>query len=433
MNAASKADHRRLLVVAFHYPPDNTSTGVLRTLKFTEYLLRHAWVSEVVSVPERLYYSKDPASVSKIPDQVKVFRTWAADIRELFGFRGVYPGVLAAPDRYWPWFFPACRQAGRLIQGNRPDALYTTYPIPTAHLIGLYLKKRYGLPWVADFRDPWVEDSMPLWRRRFEGYLEAKVIKNADRVICNTPAMRRFFLSRYPALPPAKFVTITNGYDEPDFVSVTPEPIAKFEIFYSGVISGGNRNPRCVLAGVRWALDRGWLAGHDLQITFLGCGAYGGSAEFKRDVEHYRLQDQVVTVEARIPYAQAVNRAAGAAVLLVLSEPLGEGPEVEAERRWSHQQVPAKVYEYLRLGKPMLALVSGGAVAELLEQVQAGKPVAPDDIEGIAAALRDYYQQRGLTAAGPAQLPDRVKSYSRESLSARLATELDGLCDPPGG
>lgn len=427
----NKKNHK-LLVIAFHYPPDNTSTGVLRTLKFTEYLLRHGWVSEVVSVPERLYYSKDPASVSKIPEQIKVFRTWAADIKELFGFRGIYPRLLAIPDRYWPWFFPACRQGGRLIRRDRPDVLYTTYPIPTAHLIGLYLKKRYGLPWVADFRDPWVEDSMPPWRRRFEGYLEAKVIRNADRVICNTPAMRRFFLSRYPTLSADKFVTITNGYDEPDFTSVTPEPIAKFEIFYSGVISGGNRNPRCLLAGVRWALDRGWLTEEDLQITFLGCGAYGSSAEFRRDVAHHRLQSQVVTVEARISYAQAINRAAGAAVLLVLSEPLGEGAEVEAERRWSHQQVPAKVYEYLRLGKPMLALVSGGAVAELLEQVQGGKPVAPADIEGIAAALRHYYEQRGLTSAEPARVSDRIKSYSRESLTAQLAAELDRLSDRPG-
>lgn len=427
----NKKNHK-LLVIAFHYPPDNTSTGVLRTLKFTEYLLRHGWVSEVVSVPEGLYYSKDPASVSKIPEQIKVFRTWAADIKELFGFRGIYPSLLAIPDRYWPWFFPGCRQASRLIRVDRPDVLYTTYPVSTAHLIGWYLKKRFGLHWVADFRDPWVEESMPPLRRRLEGYLEAKVMQNADRVICNTPAMRRFFLARYPLLSAGKFITITNGYDEPDFIRTSPKPITKFEILYSGVISGGNRNPSCLLAGVRFALDRGWLPEDDVQITFLGCGPYGSSTEFRRDVAHYQLQGQVVTVEARIPYAQAVNRAAGASVLLVLSEPLGEGGGVEAERRWSHLQVPAKVYEYLRLGKPMLALVSGGAVAELLEQVQGGKPVAPTDIEGIAAALRYYYQQRGSLPAEPDHVSDQIKSYSRESLTAKLADVLDGLSDHAG-
>ncbi|MGH7487036.1 MAG: glycosyltransferase, partial [bacterium] len=204
---------RDLLVVAFHYPPDNTSTGVLRTAKFTEYLLRHKWHSRVVTVPERLYASRNPTETCDVPDGISVERPWACDIKELVGIRGAYPGWLAVPDRYWPWLFTGYLAGARAVRRYRVDALYSTAPVPTAHLIGLLLKKRFGLPWVADFRDPWVEDSMPRLRRWCEGKMERRVIESADRVICNTPTMRRAFTAAYPSIPATKFSTITNGYD----------------------------------------------------------------------------------------------------------------------------------------------------------------------------------------------------------------------------
>jgi glycosyltransferase involved in cell wall biosynthesis len=108
----------------------------------------------------------------------------------------------------------------------------------------------------------------------------------------------------------------------------------------------------------------------------------------------------------------------------VLSEPVGVGAAAEAERRWSHLQVPAKVYEYLRLGRPMLALVSGGAVAELLGQTHGGVVVAPDDIEGIARRLGELYQHQ--TAPSP-PLPALVEGYTRENLTKRLVEELNVL------
>lgn len=414
-----------MLAVAFHYPPDHTSTGVLRTLKFTQYLIKYGWQSDVISVPESLYVSTDPAFNQQVPPGTRVFRTWAADVKELLGVRGIYPGFAAIPDRYWPWIFPAVRQAGRLLREGKIDVVYTTYPVATAHLIGLSLKSRFRkIPWVADFRDPWVEDSMPPFRRWFEGHLERMVVERADRVICNTPAMRRSFLARYPGVAPKKFVTITNGYDEADFTQLQPEAIAKFEILYPGMIAIGNRNPRPLLAGIRMAIDRGWLNQDDLRITFLGCGPNGRDPEFQENLDRFQLREASNLVEDRMPHHQALRRMAGADVLVVLSEPVGEGAAAEAERRWSHLQVPAKVYEYLRLGRPMLALVSGGAVAELLGQTHGGVVVAPDDIEGIARSLGELYQRQA--APSPA-LPALVEGYTRENLTKRLVDELNAL------
>ncbi len=417
----------RLLVIAFHYPPDNSSTGVLRTLKFTEYLADHGWSSEVISVPEELYESCDPGLAAKIPRHVNVHRVRAADVKRLLGVRGVYPRALAFPDRYWPWMRAAVRKGAELIAAGRIDALYSTYPMATAHLIGLRLHSRFGLPWVVDFRDPWIEDSMPPVRRWAEGLLERRVIAHAGRVICNTPAMHHYLLGRYPGLAPEKFVTITNGYDEKDFAGLEPEAIGKFEILYPGAIDGGNRDPLPFLAGVRLALERGWLDRDDLQVTLLGCGPYADSAVFRQALQRSGVADIVAVYRDRLPYRRALQRMAGADLLLALSEPIGTGAAARRNRTWTYMQVPAKTYEYLRVGRPILALMSGGAVAELLERVRGIRTIPPQDTESVARLLRRQYGSRRSVTPPPGEPPPGVGDYSRERLTARLAAELDVL------
>jgi len=423
-SAASIVAPNNVLVIAFHYPPDNTSTGVLRTLKFTQYLLADGWLSTVLSVPEKLYRNIDPALAAQIPPEIAVHRTWGVDLKETLSFRGSYPGFLTYPDRYWPWLFSAVPRGQQLLRSGQFQAIFSTYPVPTAHVIGWRLKRRTGLPWIADFRDPWLEDSMPALEKRMAVWLERKVVVHANRVICNTPAMRKMFLARYPDVSPEKFVTITNGYDEPDFVGLIPRRREKFQIIYPGIIDGGSRNPAPLLAGVAAALERGWLRRDDLLINFLGCGSYGEHQRFRRDVEHFGLGDLIEIQVPRIPYRQALEQLAGGDLLVALCEPLGDGPEIEAVRQWSLLQVPVKVYEYLRLGRPMLALVSKGAIPELLARTGGGTVVSPGDVDGIAEALKRAYSKRehgSVTAPVSAE----IAHYSRANLSKRLVAELD--------
>ena len=418
---------RQLLVVAFHYPPDNTSSGVLRTLKFTQYLRQHGWQSTVLSVPVALYRNTDRALADMIPPDVSVHRTWAMDIKHSLGVRGVYPGFLTYPDRYWPWLFSAVRRGKALLRDGQFRAIYSTYPVPTAHLIGMRLKAHSGLPWIADFRDPWLEDSMPALESRLATIIERKVVTTADRVICNTPSMRRMFLERYPTVDLAKFVTVTNGYDEPDFSGLVPRTHPKFHIMYPGVIDSGSRNPATLFAGVAVALSRGWLRRDDLAITFLGCGPHGGRPEFRSDVARYGLTEFVQVQEGRIPYRQALEQLAGGDLLVALCEPLGQGQGVEAVKRWTALQVPVKVYEYLRLGRPMVALVSGGAIAEVLDRTGGGCVVAPNDVEGIARALKAFYESRSASQRRTSAISPLVSQYSRENLTRVLADELNVL------
>lgn len=421
------SDLNNLLVIAFHYPPDNSSTGVLRTLKFSEYLLNHDWRSHVITAPSNLYISRNPAGSDPIPPQIEVERAWACDVKKVFGIRGVYPGWLGFPDRYWPWFFAARRAAARAIRKGRTDVVYSTYPLPTAHLIGLSLKRRFGLPWVADFRDPWATEGESGLAAFIEARLERKVVYAADRVICNTPAMRQSFLVRYPDLPPERFVTITNGYDEKDFASIVPVKDEKFQIFYPGSIDAENRNPKGLFAGIRRALDEGWLSGEDLLVTFLGAGAYADSAAFRQDLKTFSLEPYVRIIRERIPYRDALARMAGSDVVVVLSENLSVSGSDSSIQQWTAMQVPAKLYEYLRIGRPLLALVGDGAVKELLEKTGAGIPISSRDTEQIALTLKCYYEASHGRPSSGNRANAGILEYSRENLTALLAQELDAL------
>jgi glycosyltransferase involved in cell wall biosynthesis len=194
---------------------------------------------------------------------------------------------------------------------------------------------------------------------------------------------------------------------------------------HPGLIDTENRDPVPLLRGIRRALDKGWLDENDLLITFLGTGVYGDSERFKEDVASLSLEPFVQVTVDRVPYRQALARMAGADVLIVLSENLSDvGAQVQA---WTAMQVPAKLYEYLRLGRPLLALVSEGAVKELLETTRTGAATPPRDTEGVALALKRLYAERLPIRSSLPPANSSISSYSRESLSAALAEQLHAL------
>jgi hypothetical protein len=418
----STGKHRKLLVVAFHYPPDNSSTGVLRTLKFTQYLPDFGWRCEVISVPVELYPNQDLRLLDDVPPEVTVHRPWAADARELFGIRGRYPAFLGVPDRYWTWYFAATRTAFALLSGGRFDAVYSTLPFPTAHLIGLAIKKKSGLPWVADFRDSWVDGFLGPVRYRLAAWFERRVIRHADQVIMNTPVMRKYYLGRYPEHPPSKFVTITNGYDEKDFCDLEYSPGTSFEVICAGWLNDENRDPEAILKGSALALARGWIPRERLRLTFLGAGPYGESRRFREQLRHYQLEANAEITIPRVPYGEALRRQARADVVVVLTD---DAKRIAQNRDWTFMAVPAKLYEYLRLGKFMLVLSRAQAVRELLHDVHAPAPLLPSDTEGIAAALREAYLRR--SSQPDPKVDPSIQKYDRREITRALARVLDGL------
>ena len=410
---------KHALFVAFHYPPDASSSGVLRTLKYTRYLAEHGWRITVLSPHASAYDSVDETSLAGIPATVKVVRTPYLNTRRHLSLRGRYLALAALPDRYIGWL-PWALAAGRRIARRDPvDLVYSTSPPATAHLIAWRLARSLRKPWVADFRDPWFEEiaepGAPAGRlfRAIDRRLEAHVVADASHVVSTTEDVRGMLMARYPALPRGKFSVIANGYDEQDFAALpmqTGTPTDRLTLVHAGSINPHFRDPVPLLAALRHAADAGALDATRIRLRFLGGGAYAESTELRQAIAAHGLVDSVETVP-RLPYAQGLRELAAADVLVLL--------QASEDTR---ALVPAKLYEYLRLRKPVLALTLPGEVSALLATTAGGFAVDPADSAQLVQVLTTLYRgwQAGTLHAQRAA-PEALQRYERRSLAGELA------------
>jgi hypothetical protein len=419
---------KNVLMVAFHYPPDNSSTGVLRTLKFTRYLGEFGWQPHVLTVDPVIYPFRDSGLNAQVPRGVEVTRVWCPDIKRCLGLNSRYPGWLAIPDRYTGWLLTGYRPGYRVLSGKEFSLLYSTQPVPTAHLLAWRFQRATGLPWVADFRDPWVEGSYTGLRGRIEAWLERLVVTTCDRVICTTPRMRDDFLRRYPDLASSRFIVIPNGYDETDFTGLPAPPTnGPLTIIHPGMLDAGNRNPLPLIEAVGMAVRQGGIPLGDVSLCFLGGGSFLFSPSVEKALMDWGLENATIRVRDRVPYEDSLRRLAQADVLAILQAVVGNTPELVAEREFTRMLVPAKLYEYVRLGRPILALVDDGASRDLLQRLGAGCAISPARPEGAAHFLIRCYADRQTLRSKPLAVPEAIARYERRTLTRELVEVFDQI------
>ena len=419
--------NRHALFVAFHYPPEASSSGVLRTLKYTRYLGDHGWRITVLTLNRRAYDVQDSGLESQIPAAVRVVRTPFVDVKRHLSLRGVYPGSLAVPDRWigwWPW---AVREGRRIMRTDPVDLVYSTSPHATAHLVALALVRSARVPWVTDFRDPWYEEPpepgtlrVVHWAGR---HLERRVIRRAARVVASTEQLRDALATRYRTEPREKFCAIANGYDEEDFESrpsLDGPPASELLILHAGSVNPTFRDPRPLFAAVREAARRGALDTSNMRFRFLGAGPFGESAEMTRAVEAAGLAGRV-EFRPRVPYERALVEQASAGLLLLLQASTDTA-----------DLVPAKLFEYLRARRPVLALVGPGATAEFLGKTGGGWVVDPRSPDALRDTLATAYKTWHTGTLDTVTADPRVlKGFSRAQLAAELAVQFDRLVPSP--
>ncbi|MBT9465183.1 polysaccharide deacetylase family protein [Hydrogenophaga sp.] len=350
------SQHKQALMVAFHFPPQAGSSGILRTLNFVKYLPQQGWDTSVVAVTPRAFEDVRNDLVSSIPSQTRIVRAGALDAARHMSIKGKYPRVFALPDRWSSWWLPAVWAGMREIRRKRPDIIWSTYPISTAHLIGGSLSRLSGIPWVADFRDPMVNRDYPAdkTQRRLWQWLEANVLRHASACVFTTASAAQEYQRRYPDHA-AKCHVIENGYDEEAFEQVVPlrEGVADgtLLLLHSGLIYPKDRDPSTFFAAVCELIDEGHLDARRLCIRFR---APHHGEEVMACAERYGLTN-CVEVGPPIPYHRAIAEMTGSDLLLVF-----QGSNFNT-------QIPAKIYEYLRSERPILAVVDpeGGTAGQL--------------------------------------------------------------------
>ncbi len=431
----SRQQKRWVLLVTYYFPPAG-GAAVQRFLKFTRYLPEHGWQPVVLTVrPEDAAYpTRDSELLAEIPDGVPVVRTKAWDPYAAYarlmgqrkeevvsvGFTGRphqsrkerlarwVRANLFLPDARVGWVPFAVRALPRLLQQYPIEAVVTTGPPHSAHLIGYRGHRRYRLPWVADLRDPWTGidyyEMLPMtwWARRIDACLERHVLAQATRRVVVTPSMQRALEAR--GLPAA---LIPNGYDPADFEGLQARPTDCFWLTYAGSMNPA-RNPEAL-----WQALRQLRQTHPIQVRLIGTIDTAVQETLVRN----GLADQVQVLPF-LPHRQALQYLLDSALLLLVINRV-------AGNAWI---VTSKLYEYLGTGRPVLGIgpVDGDAAA-VLQETRAGKMFDYDDVEGIAAFLRQHYEawKAGRTLAGAP--PELAQCYSRPYLAGKLARLLDEI------
>lgn len=419
---------KHALFVAFHYPPEASSSGVLRTLKYSRYLQEFGWRVTVVTPQKDAFETTDPALESQMPPSVRVVRTPFLNTKRHLACRGTYPSLLALPDRWigwWPWAVAAGK---RVLQEDPFDILYSTSPHATAHLIAWRLANISGKPWVADFRDPWFEDTPesgdttgPIYRY-LNRSLEGRVIRRCSRVVASTTHLRDLLSRRYVE-EAGKITAIFNGYDEADFAALATRGAGgneRMTIVHAGNINANFRDPRPLFRALRRAADAGELDLRRVCLRFIGGGAFGDSGAVRQSLAGLGLTECVEFLP-RVPYEQSLAELAQADVLLLLQASEDTGG-----------LVPAKLYEYLRAQKPVLALVLPGATTDVLDTTGGGWAVAPHDESGLAKVVAGAFHDWMAGKLAERRADMRVlRRFDRKLLTQDLAALFDQLAVSP--
>jgi glycosyltransferase involved in cell wall biosynthesis len=421
------AKSRHALFSAFHYPPEASSSGVLRTLKYTRFLPDFGWRVSVIAPERDAYDVRDAALEAQVPANAKIVRTRFLNTKRDLSCRGIYPALLALPDVWIGWLPWAVRAARRLVAADPVDLIYSTSPHATAHLIALRIHKTTDKPWVTDFRDPWIEEPPELGTpngrlyRAINGRLERSVIRHSAAVVASTAHLRDSLRERYSDQPRGKFRFIANGYDETDFDALprSNRTSARLRIVHAGSINGAFRDPRPVFAALGRLVQKGRLRAGECEIRFVGGGDYGASEEVRCAIEAAGLQESV-TLVPRVPYDESLRELTAADLLLLLQasdDTVG--------------LVPAKLYEYLRAGKPVLALVRAGAVSEVMDETGGGWAIDPRAAADVDTALEDAIDawRTGRLADRRANL-DALRRFDRHALAGELAQVFDEATRP---
>ena len=333
---------KSLLMIAFHFPPLAGSSGIQRTLRFAKHLPQFGWHPTILTTHERAYERTSHDQLGDIPDGVEVVRAPAWDTARHLALGGHYPRALACPDRWLSWWPGAVWVGSKLMRRSPPDAIWSTYPIATAHLIGASLARRSGVPWIADFRDPMAQDDYPtdpmIWRS-FDR-IERRTVEAAAACTFTTPSALAMYRDRYPRHG-ARLSCLENGYDEDSFqFEVAPVPLnpGKLTLLHSGIVYPSERDPTFLFEALRLLKEQHPEAFARVVLRFRA----PVHEELLRELAARNTVSSAIEVLPPIGYADALSEMRRADGLLVL------------QASNCNAQIPAKLYEYLRAERPVL-------------------------------------------------------------------------------
>jgi glycosyltransferase involved in cell wall biosynthesis len=414
-------DQKQVLMIAYFFPPLGGS-GSLRPLKLAKYMPENGWKPVVLTVANPdWYYATDKELLDELPPEAAVWRSRM--IRSAWFYRILNPmrnprldqwiqRFIVHPDNQVGWIPFAFAAGLRLVRKFPIQAIYSTSAPLSSHLIASLIKKKTGLPWIADFRDEWFENpdlSLPTaWHRKMHFYLEKSIVEHADHVI--GAALGFCALLGKHQTAPDKFSELTMGFDPEDFHSKVETKISwedkeKFTIAFSGLFYGSFR-PIRFLSALTSLIDENKISSKKIRVVFVGANS-SNDTRF-RDAHRICFFTGFVSHRQSIQIINSVD-----ALLLLLSKERGS------------KVIPSKTFEYMASGKPILALVPpDGAAASIIRKTRSGRVVDFDDFVGIKSAVLKLYNDWETQRMDLVPDTCKIEKFNQKQLSLKFSEIL---------
>lgn len=454
-SAGAETVRHRILMITYAFPP-TAYVGGFRTLKYCKYLRSHGWLPMVLTIDPKNVAHKDEKLLDQLPNYVDVYRTfdidpakWSTRKATTVATEGQAqtassiesastdqrrPGRIKAwlktvaktilidsPDSHIFWVPFAIAKGGYVVIKHKVDVIYCSSPPHSSHLIAFVLGKTLRKPYVLDFRDPWnvhkADGDTNLIVRglyKLEAATKKLIIRNAAKIISATQGERDELKNEFPELDDDRFTFITNGYDPVDFEGIAPNTKTsdKLHITHAGTIYSGVGKE--FFAALEKILDEDPHIVNALQVQLLG----GKADEYNVTVNRLAAAGLVKDYGLQ-PHEEALKLLLGSDVLLILRGGL----------QFKSSHIPAKVFEYMGIGKPILAITSEGGLSEIVEKSQHGIIIPPSSVTKVKECILDLCARHKSNQLHMQGDKNYIKSFERESLTRELAMQLNSVIE----
>jgi hypothetical protein len=416
---------KKVLIITYYWPPAGGS-GVQRWLKFSKYLRGFDIEPVIYTIDNPSYPILDKSSESEIPKDLEILKQAIFEPNSMLSFFGrnnkkesagflnpnpTFLGKIVQyiranyfiPDARKFWIQPSVNFLSNYLENNHIDAIITTGPPHSMHLIGLELKKKLGIKWISDFRDPWTEidyfQQLPLTKKATKKHqdLEQEVLRKSDMVVVVGETMKEKFLQHTKRIE-----VLTNGFDSNEN-SLTQELDQKFSITHVGLMNS-DRNPTILWKVLNEISNTNPNFKNDLRIKLIG------------KIDDAVIQDLKVfdhnTIET-IPYLdhKDVSKYQASSQVLLLS--INEVPSAKGI-------ITGKIFEYLQAKRPILAIgPEDGDAAMILKNTNAGTIVGFKNKTVLKATILNLYKdyKEGVLFVKSIN----IEQYHRKNITSQLA------------
>lgn len=431
---------KRVLIITYYWPPSGGS-GVQRWLKMSKYLPEYGWQPVIYTTENAEYPVVDPSLEKDVAPETEVLRR---PIVEPYSFYKKFLGIkeqekvkvgfaseskksgwkeklsvwirgnFFIPDARCWWVKPSVKYLKDYLKAHPVDAIISTGPPHSMHLIAMKLREDLGIPWIADFRDPWTEidfyDELHLthWADRKHHKLEREVLTKADKVVTvgwdSARSLGRLGNRNVRVIP--------NGYDwDANPMQQSVSLSQEFTLTHLGVVTPSRNAPQ-LWAALKELKEEDPEFGKKLKIRLVG----QVDQSVTENLKAVGLTDNTQLVP-HVPHNEVLQWQQSSQVLLLL---INNTPNAKGI-------LTGKLFEYLASGRPILCIgPEDGDAAQILNETKAGTTVRFDDKEKMKELIKDLYQkhlQNGLVS----NESRKVEKYSRRTLTGNIVKILENL------